>query len=675
LILRVWRNGNAHEMSFAHGDAVAPLEVIGECGDQTGTEVNFLPSADTFKNTEFKYETLEHRLRELAFLNSGVHINMRDDRGVEKRETDLQFDGGIQAFVEFLDRTKTAVHEPPINITGERDGITVECALQWNSSYHENVLCFTNNIPQRDGGTHLAAFRAALTRTINGYANSSGLAKKEKVSLSGDDAREGLTCVLSVKVPDPKFSSQTKDKLVSSEVRPVVESIVGEKLNQWFEEKPADAKNIVSKIVEAAVAREAARKARDLTRRKGALDVSSLPGKLADCQSRDPAVSELFLVEGDSAGGSAKQGRSRHNQAVLPLRGKILNVERARFDKMLSSNEIGTMITALGTGIGRDDFNVEKLRYHKIIIMTDADVDGAHIRTLLLTFFYRQMPKLIENGHLFIAQPPLYKVWRGNNASAGRYLKDNQELDEFLTEEGLNGAVLTLHDGSQMAGDDLLHLTREARDISRALDVIGRRYNAWIVEQAAILGALTGEVVGNPQTADQVAVVLSRRLNALAGETETGWSGEVKADGSIAMRREMRGVEEHHSLDDALIHSAEARALDAKAARLQEIYQRPGILSRKDEEITIASPSELVRAVFEIARKGLHIQRYKGLGEMNPDQLWETTLDPNARTLLQVQVGELDQADEVFTTLMGDVVEPRREFIQDNALKVANLDI
>ena len=675
LILRVWRNGNAHEMSFAHGDAVAPLEVIGECGDQTGTEVNFLPSTDTFKNTEFKYETLEHRLRELAFLNSGVHINMRDDRGVEKRETDLQFDGGIQAFVEFLDRTKTAVHEPPITMTGERDGITVECALQWNSSYHENVLCFTNNIPQRDGGTHLAAFRAALTRTINGYANSSGLAKKEKVSLSGDDAREGLTCVLSVKVPDPKFSSQTKDKLVSSEVRPVVESIVGEKLNQWFEEKPADAKNIVSKIVEAAVAREAARKARDLTRRKGALDVSSLPGKLADCQSRDPAISELFLVEGDGAGGSAKQGRSRHNQAVLPLRGKILNVERARFDKMLSSNEIGTMITALGTGIGRDDFNVEKLRYHKIIIMTDADVDGAHIRTLLLTFFYRQMPKLIENGHLFIAQPPLYKVWRGNNASGGRYLKDDQELDEFLTEEGLNGAVLTLHDGSQMAGDDLLQLTREARDISRALDVIGRRYNAWIVEQAAILGALTGEVVGNPQTADQVAVVLSRRLNALASETETGWSGEVKADGSIAMRREMRGVEERHSLDDALIHSAEARALDAKAARLQEIYQRPGILSRKDEEITIASPSELVRAVFEVARKGLHIQRYKGLGEMNPDQLWETTLDPNARTLLQVQVGELDQADEVFTTLMGDVVEPRREFIQDNALKVANLDI
>lgn len=675
LTLRIWRHGSAHEMSFAHGDAVAPLEVIGECGDQTGTEVRFLPSVDTFKNPEFKYETLEHRLRELAFLNSGVHITLRDDRGVEKRETDLQYDGGIQAFVEFLDRAKTAVHEPPITVIGERDGITVECALQWNSSYHENVLCFTNNIPQRDGGTHLAAFRAALTRTINGYANSSGLAKKEKVALTGDDAREGLTCVLSVKVPDPKFSSQTKDKLVSSEVRPAVEGIISEKLNQWFEEKPADAKNIVSKIVEAAVAREAARKARDLTRRKGALDISSLPGKLADCQSRDPAVSEIFLVEGDSAGGSAKQGRSRHNQAVLPLRGKILNVERARFDKMLSSNEIGTLITALGTGIGRDDFNVEKLRYHKIIIMTDADVDGAHIRTLLLTFFYRQMPKLIENGHLFIAQPPLYKVWRGNNASSGRYLKDDRELYEFLTQEGLSGAVLTLHDGSQMAGDDLLQLTREAREISGALDVIGRRYNAWIVEQAAILGALTGEVVGNPQTADQVAVVLSRRLNALASETETGWSGEVLTDGSIAMRREMRGVEERHILDEALIHSAEARALDAKAARLQETYQRPGILSRKDEEITIASPSELMRAVFEIARKGLHIQRYKGLGEMNPDQLWETTLDPNARTLLQVQVGELDQADEVFTTLMGDVVEPRREFIQENALKVANLDI
>ncbi len=674
LILRIWRGGAAHEMTFAHGEPVDALAVVGECGDRTGTEVTFTPSVETFNNPEFKFDTLEHRLRELAFLNSGVHITLRDERGVEKRETDLQYDGGIQAFVEFLDRTKTAVHEPPITITGEKDGLMVECALQWNSSYHENVLCFTNNIPQRDGGTHLAAFRGALTRTINSYANSSGLAKKEKVSLTGDDAREGLTCVLSVKVPDPKFSSQTKDKLVSSEVRPVVESIISEKLNQWFEEKPADAKNIVSKIVEAAIAREAARKARDLTRRKGALDISSLPGKLADCQERDPALSELFLVEGDSAGGSAKQGRSRRNQAILPLRGKILNVERARFDKMLSSNEIGTLITALGTGIGRDDFDIEKLRYHKVIIMTDADVDGAHIRTLLLTFFYRQMPKLIERGHLYIAQPPLYRVRRGANATSGRYLKDDRELDEFLIQEGLAGAVLTLHDGSQMAGDDLLTLTREARDIRKALAVIGRRYNAWIVEQASILGALTDEVIGNPQTADQVAVILSRRLNGLSSDLEAEWSGTVKPDGAILITRELRGVQESHTLDEALIHSAEVRYLDARAGRLQEIYQRPGMLSRKDDETPIASPSELLDTVFEIARKGLHIQRYKGLGEMNPEQLWETTLDPNVRTLLQVQVGELDQADEVFTTLMGDVVEPRREFIQENALKVANLD-
>ncbi len=675
LDLRIWRGGQAHEMTFEHGEPLDILQAVGDCGDRTGTEVTFQPSAQTFANREFSYDTLEHRLRELAFLNSGVHITLRDQRGVEERETDLQYDGGIQAFVEFLDRAKTAVHAPPIAIGGERDGVSVECALQWNTSYHENVLCFTNNIPQRDGGTHLAGFRGALTRTINNYANSSGIAKKQKVSLTGDDAREGLTCVLSVKVPDPKFSSQTKDKLVSSEVRPVVESIVSEKLEQFFEETPAEAKRIVNKIVEAAIAREAARKARDLTRRKGALDVSSLPGKLADCQERDPAKSELFIVEGDSAGGSAKQGRSRHNQAVLPLRGKILNVERARFDKMLSSNEIGTLITALGTGIGKDDFNLEKLRYHKIIIMTDADVDGAHIRTLLLTFFYRQMPELIEAGHLYIAQPPLYKVWRGNNSKSGRYLKDDRELDEFLIQEGLSDSVLTLHDGSQMAGEDLVELAREARRARRLLNAIGRRYNAWIVEQAAILGALTGDVVGNRQTAEQVAVVLSRRLNGLALETERGWEGTVADDGSLALSRELRGVRETHVIDEGLIRSAEARALDSIAGRLQEVYARPGQLVRRDEGVQIASPSQLLDTVLEFGRKGLHIQRYKGLGEMNPDQLWETTLDPNARTLLQVQVKELDQADEVFTTLMGDIVEPRRDFIQQNALKVANLDI
>ena len=663
LDLRIWRAGEAHEMTFEGGEPLAPLKVAGDCGERTGTEVSFLPSTDTFSAVEFNFDTLEHRLRELAFLNSGVHITLKDVRGVEERETDLQYDGGIQAFVEYLDRTKTPVHEPPVSIAGERDGLVVECALQWNSSYHENVLCFTNNIPQRDGGTHLAGFRGALTRTINNYANTSGLAKKQKISLTGDDAREGLTCVLSIKVPDPKFSSQTKDKLVSSEVRPVVESIVAEKLDQWFEEQPNDAKRIVSKIIDAAIAREAARKARDLTRRKGALDISSLPGKLADCQERDPAKSELFLVEGDSAGGSAKQGRSRRNQAVLPLRGKILNVERARFDKMLSSNEIGTLITALGTGIGRDDFNIDKLRYHKIIIMTDADVDGAHIRTLLLTFFYRQMPQLIERGHLYIAQPPLYRVWRGNNSSSGRYLKNDRELHEFLIHEGLSGAVFNLHDGNQMAGEELIELAREAGEVRKLLTAIGRRYDQWVVEQAAILGALTAEVVNNAQTAEQVAVVLSRRLNGLAAETERSWTGNVNEDGALRLQRELRGVQESHVIDEALIRSAEARALDAIAGRLQKTYARPGILERKEDRIAIASPSQLLEAVLDFGQKGLHVQRYKGLGEMNPEQLWETTLDPDVRTLLQVQVRELDQADEVFTTLMGDVVEPRREFI------------
>ncbi len=674
LELRIWRGGEEHYMCFRDGEPEAPLAVVAEAGDRTGTEVTFVPSTETFTKTEFDYGTLTHRLRELAFLNSGVLVVLRDERGVEAKEDVFQFEGGISAFVEYLDRNKSAVHDPAIAIQADRDGIRVDCALQWNDSYHENVLCYTNNIPQRDGGTHLAGFRAALTRTVNSYANSSGIAKKEKVSLSGDDAREGLTCILSVQVPDPKFSSQTKDKLVSSEVRPVVESLLSEKLTQWFEEHPADAKKIVGKAVDAAIAREAARKARDLTRRKGALDISSLPGKLADCQERDPAKSELFLVEGDSAGGSAKQGRARANQAVLPLRGKILNVERARFDKMLSSTEIGTLITAMGTGIGRDDFDIEKLRYHKIIIMTDADVDGAHIRTLLLTFFYRQMPQIVERGHLYIAQPPLYKVWRGSSG-AGRYLKDDRDLEDYLIDEGLKDAVLTLHNGDQRAGPDLRALVDDARRAAALLEAIGRRYNQRIVEQAAILGVLNPDVIADAEQAGQVAHYLASRMDGLEAEEERGWSGTAAADGGYALERSTRGVAETHVIDATLIRSGESRQLDAMAKELQENYERPATLTRKDDSVRIAGPMDLLATVLKLGQKGLSVQRYKGLGEMNPEQLWETTLDPDARTLLQVQVKELDDADEVFSTLMGDVVEPRREFIQSNALNVVNLDI
>jgi DNA gyrase subunit B len=674
LELVIWREDAEHCLRFVDGVAEAPLKVVGEAVGKTGTKVTFLPSERTFSMLVFDFQTLEHRLRELAFLNSGVRIQLRDERGVEAKETVFQYDGGIRAFVEYLDRTKTALHRPPIVVNGERDGVIVEVALQWNDSYHENVHCFTNNIPQRDGGTHLAGFRGALTRTINAYAEQSGASKREKVQLSGDDCREGLTCVLSIKVPDPKFSSQTKDKLVSSEVRTVVEGVVGERLGQWLEEHPGEARSIVGKVVEAALAREAARKARELTRRKGALDFSSLPGKLADCQERDPAKSELFLVEGDSAGGSAKQGRNRAFQAVLPLRGKILNVERARFDKMLSSNEIGTLITALGTSIGRDDFDLTKLRYHRVIIMTDADVDGAHIRTLLLTFFFRQMPEIITHGHLYVAQPPLYKVWRGS-AGSGRYLKDDRELEAYLIEEGLANAVLNLHDGSQRAGRDLAELVQRAQQVRGLVGAIAHRYNRGIVEQAAILGALNSAVLDRPQTAAQVADFLARRLNGLAPEMERGWQGEATAEGGFQLTRVLRGVRATHLIDGQLIRSAEARRLDAMAGELQPTYERPATLVRKDESIAITAPTELLETVLACGRKGLNIQRYKGLGEMNPEQLWSTTLDPEARTLLRVSVKELDDADEVFSTLMGDVVEPRREFIQSNALNVANLDV
>ncbi len=674
LTLDIRRGGKLHRIVFHDGVADAPLVVVGDAEGEIGTELTFLPSTGTFTNVEFDYGTLEHRLRELSFLNSGVRIVLADERGVEPREVVFVHEGGILAFVQYLDRTKTVAHEPPVAFGAERNGMSVEVALEWNDSYHENVLCFTNNIPQRDGGTHLAGLRAALTRTVNANVEKVAGARRDKVQVSGDDCREGLTCVLSIKVPDPKFSSQTKDKLVSSEVRPVVESVVAEKLDQWFEEHPREARLIVTKVVDAAFAREAARKARELTRRKGALDLSSLPGKLADCQERDPAKSELFLVEGDSAGGSAKQGRERRNQAVLPLRGKILNVERARFDKMLSSNEIATLITALGTGIGRDDFNIAKLRYHKVVIMTDADVDGAHIRTLLLTFFYRQMPELITDGHLYVAQPPLYKVWRGNSGSQ-RYLKDDRELDDYLIDEGVSGGVLTLHDGSQRAGEDLKSLAHEARTVRALLGAVAQRYEKSIVEQAAILGVLNPAVLDDEERAGTAAEFLARRLNGLAPEFEHGWTGELAPEGGFRLSRTLRGVASHNLIDGPLIRSAEARRLDALAPELQAVYQRPATLARKDEEITISGPTELLETILALVRRGLNVQRYKGLGEMNPDQLWTTTLDPEARTLLRVQIKELDEADDVFSTLMGDVVEPRREFIQSNALNVANLDV
>jgi DNA gyrase subunit B len=674
--LRIWRDGLEHEIDFAHGDAVAPLKVVGEAPivdgkPKRGTSVTFLPSPETFSHTEFDYATIEHRLRELAFLNSGVHIVLTDARHAEIRTENLYYEGGLEAFVRYLDRAKTPLIGKPVQMRGERDGITVEASLWWNDSYHENVLVFTNNIPQRDGGAHLAGFRAALTRQITGYAESSGLAKKEKVDLTGDDCREGLTCVVSVKVPDPKFSSQTKDKLVSSEVRPVVEGIVNEALSQWLEENPPEAKTVVGKVVEAASAREAARKARELTRRKGALDVANLPGKLADCQERDPAKAELFIVEGDSAGGSAKQGRAREYQAVLPLRGKILNVERARFDKMLSSEQIGTLITALGAGIGHDEFNLEKLRYHKIIVMTDADVDGSHIRTLLLTFFYRQMRPLIENGYLYIAQPPLFKVKRG---SSEQYLKDEKAMDDYLINNGVDGAVLRLDHGEERAGADLRALVEDARLIRNVLGQLHSRYNRCAVEQAAIAGALKPvSALGDDEAAAR-AQEMAARLDALADEIERGWEGRVENGGYI-LTRTLRGVKQAITLDAGLLASAEARRLDERAESLRQIYATPARLLRKSEESRIAGPTALLDAILAAGGKGVTQQRYKGLGEMNPEQLWETTLDRNARSLLQVKIKEGDEAEDLFVKLMGDVVEPRREFIQENALNVANLDV
>jgi DNA gyrase subunit B len=695
LELTVWRDGKEHWMRFEHGDAVAPLKVTGDAqGGKKGTRVTFMASTETFKNvTEFDFEKLEHRYRELAFLNSGVRILLRDCRHAEIKEHDLFYEGGIGAFVSYLDRNKTPLLPDPIAISSERDGIGIEVALEWNDSYYENVLCFTNNIPQRDGGTHLAAFRAALTRTLNSYAEKSGLLKKEKVNLTGEDMREGLTAIVSVKLPDPKFSSQTKDKLVSSEVRQPLESLMADRMSEWLEENPAHAKAVVGKIIDAAAAREAARKARELTRRKGAMDIASLPGKLADCQERDPAKCELFLVEGDSAGGSAKQGRDRNIQAILPLKGKILNVERARFDRIISSKEVGTLIQAMGTGI-RDEFNLDKLRYHKIVIMTDADVDGAHIRTLLLTFFHRQMPEIIKSGHLFIAQPPLYKVAKGRSEV---YLKDAAALDRYLVEAGTAGRVLETVGGAR-GGAELTALVEHAMRLRSLMGFVPKRYDPAIVEALAMAGVLNPDMSRSQRESalDKAKVWLD------AGDLEARWSAELTEEGAVMVKRLWRGVTDAYPIEAAFLSSAEARKLARLAAENVEVYASPARLVRASAAVEetpepetetetaeddfpaarplaikdqITRPSELLEAVLAAGRKGVSIARYKGLGEMNAEQLWETTLDPNHRALLQVKVEDADVTDEIFTRLMGDVVEPRRDFIQENALNVANLDV
>ncbi len=697
LELTIWREGKEHWMRFEHGDAVNSLEVKGDAppvasnGDENGlkkgTRVTFMASHETFKNvTEFDFERLEHRYRELAFLNSGVRILLRDKRHEELLEHDLYYEGGIAAFVKWLDRNKQPLIADPISVSAEKEGIGIDVALEWNDSYYENVLTFTNNIPQRDGGTHLAAFRAALTRTLNNYATSAGLLKKEKVSLSGEDMREGLTAIVSVKLPDPKFSSQTKDKLVSSEVRQPLESLMSEKMGEWLEENPADAKSIVQKIIDAAAAREAARRAREMSR-KGAMSVASLPGKLADCQERDATKAELFLVEGDSAGGSAKQGRDRKTQAILPLKGKILNVERARFDRIISSKEVGTLIQAMGTGI-RDEFDIEKLRYHKIVIMTDADVDGAHIRTLLLTFFHRQMPEIVKAGHLFIAQPPLYKVAKGRSEV---YLKDQAALDRYLVDAGLQGRVLET-EGGPRSGEDLRVLVDHALRLRSLLGFVPRRYDTAIIEQMALSGALEPGLA--PEIREQALQFAAQRMEL--GDAEAKWSASILEDGTVRLERLWRGVTDVHEIEGRFLTSTEAHKLHALAGQQAEAYARPAQFikastgdpqavpsddAEEDEAPAaaggdaIARPTELLDAVLAAGRKGLSISRYKGLGEMNAEQLWETTLDPEARVLLQVKVEDADVTDEIFTRLMGDVVEPRREFIQDNALNVANLDV
>ena len=674
LNLKIYRNNNIYEMTFKDGTPEEKLKLIGDCDEGvSGTEITFYPSDKIFTNIKFLFQTLEHRLRELAFLNSGVEINLSDNRGVDKKSVSMNYTGGLEEFVKYLDKSKQLLIENPISLKLEKEGLSVEISLCWNDSYHENILCFTNNIPQRDGGTHLAGLRAGLTRTINNYSGQINHAKKDKIQITGEDAREGMTCVLSVKLPDPKFSSQTKDKLVSSEIRPVVESCVNDVLGSWFEEHPNEAKNIISKIIEAAFAREAARKARELTRRKGVLDISNLPGKLADCIERDPAKSELFIVEGDSAGGSAKQGRNRDCQAVLPLRGKILNVERARFDRMLSSNEIGTLITALGTGIGKDEFDITKLKYHKIIIMTDADVDGAHIRTLLLTFFYRWMRPLIDGGYLYIAQPPLYKVSKNRSE---RYIKVDKELEQYLIETGLDNVIYKSGSGSEHSANDLKEILKISGNVRNILVQINHKYPKFIIEECAIAGALDHKLYDNKKYSQETASYIAKRLNNKGDSIGVGnnWVGTTNQDNDLIFERENRGVKESYTIDKQFMFSSDAIALNDLSAKLQEVFLKAGTIKLKDIEEIIYSPTELFEKVLNNGRKGASIQRYKGLGEMNPEQLWETTLDPDMRTLLQVKVQEADEASNLFTRLMGDEVEPRREFIQDNALRVANLD-
>ncbi len=673
LDMRIWRNGKEHTMRFKHGESEAPLKVVGDSNGKKGTEITFMPSTETFTMIDFDLKTLQDRLRELAFLNSGVNIILRDDREDEPKEIKLHYEGGIESFVEYLNRSKQTLFKEPISTMGEDNGTTVECAMVWTDAYHETTLCFTNNIPQRDGGTHLAGLRSALTRVIGKYAEENNLIKKKDTSITGEDIREGLTCVLSIKVPDPKFSSQTKDKLVSSEVRPVVEQKISEGLNIWLEENPAEAKRIVTKISEAAGAREAARKARELSRRKGIMDISNLPGKLADCQERDPALSEIFIVEGDSAGGSAKQARNRKNQAILPLRGKILNVERARLDRILGSQELGTLITALGTGI-HDEFNVEKTRYHKIIIMTDADVDGSHIRTLLLTFFYRYMPALIEEGYLYIAQPPLYKVKRGQTEM---YLKDDDAMDQYLISNALSDLVYVDSTGSQHAGEDLRDLIERSRKMSEAIKAVSVRTGfPQIVEQAAIAGAFSPELEEDTKLGEKLASDVAIRLNAYARKNEDKWTGEFTPVGGYVFRRLIRGVTDQARISLDHTRLPNATRLNTASKFLKETFTGKGKLVAKDKDLgEIDGPQALYEQIIAYARKGLQIQRYKGLGEMNPDQLWETTLDPDARTLLQVHVEDAVDANDIFSTLMGDVVEPRREFIQENALKAQNIDI
>ncbi|MBH21539.1 MAG: DNA topoisomerase (ATP-hydrolyzing) subunit B [Rhodobiaceae bacterium] len=674
LNLKIYRNNNIYEMTFKDGTPEEKLKLTGDCDEGvSGTEITFYPSDKIFTNIKFLFQTLEHRLRELAFLNSGVEINLSDNRGVDKKSVSMNYTGGLEEFVKYLDKSKQLLIENPISLKLEKEGLSVEISLCWNDSYHENILCFTNNIPQRDGGTHLAGLRAGLTRTINNYSGQINHAKKDKIQITGEDAREGMTCVLSVKLPDPKFSSQTKDKLVSSEIRPVVESCVNDVLGSWFEEHPNEAKNIISKIIEAAFAREAARKARELTRRKGVLDISNLPGKLADCIERDPAKSELFIVEGDSAGGSAKQGRNRDCQAVLPLRGKILNVERARFDRMLSSNEIGTLITALGTGIGKDEFDITKLKYHKIIIMTDADVDGAHIRTLLLTFFYRWMRPLIDGGYLYIAQPPLYKVSKNRSE---RYIKVDKELEQYLIETGLDNVIYKSGSGSEHSANDLKEILKISSNVRNILVQINHKYPKFIIEECAIAGALDHKLYDNKKYSQETASYIAKRLNNKGDSIGLGnnWVGTTNQDNDLIFERENRGVKESYTIDKQFMFSSDAIALNDLSAKLQEVFLKAGTIKLKDIEEIIYSPTELFEKVLNNGRKGAAIQRYKGLGEMNPEQLWETTLDPDMRTLLQVKVQEADEASNLFTRLMGDEVEPRREFIQDNALRVANLD-